>query len=352
MKFYYNHLGSTGVVTNWWNGGVISSQKYDPWGKVRGGTGTITQTTISYTGQRLDGTGLLYYNARYYDPATAKFVSADIIVSKPSKPQSLNRYSYVLNNPLKYTDSSGYCPADRAADKDWCDAYDRAYYHRGWKTTNTIALQGLDVNELNNLFAWLERGVSFAQGSAAWSLGTLRSTLSGLNRVYNAFYSRFGENGVEGALRAVFSGVTIEIRAGVRNGNGTEVTTGGWNPVSNTISLDYNSMDEFATDRGQTPLERLTHIFLHEVGHVVSTRLGNYAQKGVWQAALIGPGPSNGSINPDEDFAESFAAWVNGDVRNGGMYVTGFRPNLPALDNKPSDSRILALFTALGQLIS
>ncbi|MDH7487629.1 MAG: RHS repeat-associated core domain-containing protein [Anaerolineae bacterium] len=45
--------------------------------------------------------GLYFYNARYYDPALGWFVSADTIVPEPGNPQALNRYSYVLNNPLR-----------------------------------------------------------------------------------------------------------------------------------------------------------------------------------------------------------------------------------------------------------
>ncbi|MFP4345125.1 MAG: RHS repeat-associated core domain-containing protein, partial [Anaerolineales bacterium] len=49
-------------------------------------------------------------NARYYDPALGRFISADTIVPDPANPQSLNRYAYVYNNPLKYTDPSGHAP--------------------------------------------------------------------------------------------------------------------------------------------------------------------------------------------------------------------------------------------------
>jgi len=62
------------------------------------------------TGQRLDdSTDLLYYGARYYDPALRRWVQADTLVPEPGDPQSLNRYSYVLNNPLRYTDPTGHC---------------------------------------------------------------------------------------------------------------------------------------------------------------------------------------------------------------------------------------------------
>jgi RHS repeat-associated protein len=49
-----------------------------PWGAtVLGG---FTQTSINFTGQRRDDTGLLFYNARYYDPGLGRFISADSIV--------------------------------------------------------------------------------------------------------------------------------------------------------------------------------------------------------------------------------------------------------------------------------
>lgn len=51
-------------------------------------------------------------DARYYDAALGRFTQPDTIVPNPANPQSLNRYSYVLNNPLKYADPSGHCPTN------------------------------------------------------------------------------------------------------------------------------------------------------------------------------------------------------------------------------------------------
>ncbi len=60
----------------------------------------------------------MHYNARHYDPLVGRFISADTIVPDPANPQNLNRYSYVTNNPIRYTDPSGHaidmpdeCPA-------------------------------------------------------------------------------------------------------------------------------------------------------------------------------------------------------------------------------------------------
>jgi RHS repeat-associated protein len=61
-----------------------------------------------FTGQRYDDTGLYHYGARYYDPEIGRFISPDTIIPNPASPQSFNRYSYCMNNPLKYVDPSGH----------------------------------------------------------------------------------------------------------------------------------------------------------------------------------------------------------------------------------------------------
>gem|GEM_PF-6308577 len=71
-------------------------------------TSATPVTDRLFTGQILDATGLYYYNARYYDPEIGRFISPDSIVQSPANPQTLNRYSYCINNPLIYTDQSGH----------------------------------------------------------------------------------------------------------------------------------------------------------------------------------------------------------------------------------------------------
>ncbi|NMC34043.1 MAG: RHS repeat-associated core domain-containing protein, partial [Veillonellaceae bacterium] len=46
---------------------------------------------------------LYYYVSRWYDPVVGRFLQEDAVVPEPGNPQSLNRYAYVLNNPLRYT---------------------------------------------------------------------------------------------------------------------------------------------------------------------------------------------------------------------------------------------------------
>ena len=55
-----------------------------------------------------DASGLINMNGRVYDPALARFLSPDPFIQNPNSAQSYNHYSYCSNNPLKYTDPSGY----------------------------------------------------------------------------------------------------------------------------------------------------------------------------------------------------------------------------------------------------
>ncbi|MCC6627817.1 MAG: RHS repeat-associated core domain-containing protein, partial [Chloroflexi bacterium] len=139
-----DHLGSVSAATSS-SGAVVNVQTYTPWGEVR--TGDIPQTTRDFTGQRRDGTGLLFYQARYYDPGLGLFLSPDPAAPGRSRPQTLNRFGYGLNNPLRYTDPDGLtaladCQTNCTVDDfdtaswqerlDWIDWLDDAFSLQGW----------------------------------------------------------------------------------------------------------------------------------------------------------------------------------------------------------------------------
>jgi RHS repeat-associated protein len=66
-------------------------------------------TNRGFTGhEHIEEMGLIHMNGRVYDPTIGRFLSADPHIQAPGDTQSYNRYSYVKNNPLKYTDPSGY----------------------------------------------------------------------------------------------------------------------------------------------------------------------------------------------------------------------------------------------------
>jgi RHS repeat-associated protein len=66
-------------------------------------------TNRGYTGHEMvDGVDIIHMNGRIYDAKLARFLQADPFIQAPYNTQSLNRYSYVWNNPLNATDPSGY----------------------------------------------------------------------------------------------------------------------------------------------------------------------------------------------------------------------------------------------------
>lgn len=115
---YTDHLGSILKVTDA-NGSLVSEQSFDAWGRKRnaqfwdystytGNYAPLIWMTRGYTThEHLDHLGLIHMNGRLYDPVLGRMLSPDNFVQNESSTQSYNRYSYVLNNPLKYIDLSG-----------------------------------------------------------------------------------------------------------------------------------------------------------------------------------------------------------------------------------------------------
>ncbi len=114
--FHKDHLGSIAVLTDE-TGAVVERLSYDAWGKRRHPNGQddpagslTSQTTRGFTGhEQLDDVGLVHMNGRVYDPLIGRFGTPDPTTENPFSTQGWNRYSYVGNSPLNFTDPSGYC---------------------------------------------------------------------------------------------------------------------------------------------------------------------------------------------------------------------------------------------------
>ncbi|MGQ0687222.1 MAG: RHS repeat-associated core domain-containing protein [Limnobacter sp.] len=112
-----DHLGSIVLITGA-TGTVLERYSYDAWGKRRNLNGTdytangghlLGETDRGFTGhEHLDHLGLVHMNGRIYDASLGRFMSADPFIAQPANLQNYNRYAYVNNNPLSYTDPSGY----------------------------------------------------------------------------------------------------------------------------------------------------------------------------------------------------------------------------------------------------
>ena len=113
-KYYYhpNHNQTATLVTND-KGEVHARIRHLPYGEVDleyiEGRKDDKQPIASFTGQEKDdSTGLIYFNARYYDPSLGRFISPDTIIDGDGTNfADFNRYAYVKNNPINFTDPTG-----------------------------------------------------------------------------------------------------------------------------------------------------------------------------------------------------------------------------------------------------
>ena len=107
--YHPDHLGSSSLLSDR-SGNPVERTVFSAYGREWNSASTATiRETHRYTGQPLDDeTGLYFYGFRYYDPQLARFIQPDSIIPDRFNPQTWNRFSYVRNNPLKYTDPTGH----------------------------------------------------------------------------------------------------------------------------------------------------------------------------------------------------------------------------------------------------
>ena len=109
--YLYNAHGDvTNLVDG--SGNVLNSYAYDAFGNA-----TIYAETVAnrfmYAGEQFDkATGQYYLRARYYDPATSRMLTEDTNRGDPTNSLSLNLYTYCLNNPIRYIDTTGNAAED------------------------------------------------------------------------------------------------------------------------------------------------------------------------------------------------------------------------------------------------
>jgi RHS repeat-associated protein len=149
-----DHLGSTVRAIDAATGAVTTA-KYWPYGAPR--SGAIAQTDKLYTGQQqeplttaqtplqgaTDALGTYFYHARFYSTVTGRFVSADTLAV-----DGLNRYAYVRNSPMNYSDPTGQCILGLK-----CEAVDAANWIR-WALTDTGAAGDWGRSALRSADFW------------------------------------------------------------------------------------------------------------------------------------------------------------------------------------------------------
>ena len=228
-----DYLGSiTHIATT--NGTLVAEYSYDPWGRLRNPATLQIYTPGSepelflgrgFTGhEHLTWFGLINMNARLYDPLLGRFLSPDPYVQAPDFTQNFNRYSYALNNPLRYSDESGEMffsaalltaigiSATLGGISGW--AIGKANNAHGWTMFGYIA-GGACIGAIATLAS---AGVS-AIGGAAWFAGATAGAIGGAG--FRGLSTNWNTNAmIDGAWKGAVSGF---IGGGISSAIG-----GGW----------------------------------------------------------------------------------------------------------------------------
>ena len=107
ITYYYTNQQGTPLATADAAGNILSTADYRPYGVQALGT---PEPGPGYTGHVNDpGSGLVYMQARYYDPVVGRFVGVDQIAPSPGNPLSFGRYFYAAGNPIGNVDQDGRC---------------------------------------------------------------------------------------------------------------------------------------------------------------------------------------------------------------------------------------------------
>ena len=125
-QYYHpDHLGSASVITDA-SGNQQETIQYYPFGTYRQKVTNPNFPVVNYTftgHEDDDDTPFYNFKARLYDPTLGRFLSADSLVPVPWNLQSMNRYSYCLNNPLIYKDPSGHSANSTSGGVNYCYGY-------------------------------------------------------------------------------------------------------------------------------------------------------------------------------------------------------------------------------------
>jgi RHS repeat-associated protein len=287
---------------------VHSEARHYPYGEERWRSGTLP-TDYRFAGQRsLFSIKLYQMGARFYDSALGRWISADTIVPDPANPQSLNRLSYALGNPLRYRDPTGHIEQDEA---------DRA--------KEIIAILA-GYNVLIGIDFWLQEIVMHPGPgepscniwhTGAWELSTMEAVLQGVQDMASAM------GGQESFKQTFSQGLRFERGSMSRN-----TPLAGAEAFHRTITIFDRGADlqDFAGLRS-TVAHELAHAWDQESGGELSRGLveitgGQINRNGFWISdfnvwgaeVYIASGPLHrrAAASRGEDWAYSVEAWVLG----------------------------------------
>ncbi|MGV0925010.1 RHS repeat-associated core domain-containing protein [Empedobacter tilapiae] len=265
---YYLHRDYQGSIVALSNtdGRVVEKRYFDAWGNIKqvvhtswNGTAPTNTTNQSlgiidrgYTGhEHLQSVGLIHMNGRLYDPLIRRFLSPDNFVQDPYNTQNFDRYTYVYNNPLIYSDPSG----------EWIQIVIGAAIAIAAKIMAN-AIQGIPI--------WYGLGkaatIGAVSGAVSFGIGTVASEITlGIAKA---------------SFQVVAHGITGAIMSEIDGGNGGSGMLSGM--ISSAISSAVQGLGQinWNTDRG-----------LDALGY------GKYLDKNVMDVLTVAAGTLSGGIS-------------------------------------------------------
>jgi len=159
------------------SGAVVARYAYDPWGNPSPCTpgtdpGLTARNPLRYRAYYADvETGLYYMPARYYDPATYRFLSVDPAAPTAGDPASLNGFVYCVDDPVNLSDTDGREPHGY----NMCDGYGDDGYNYGHDDYHSTVDQQGNVTPSKNsqgmaASAAASRGMAIARVEASLAM--------------------------------------------------------------------------------------------------------------------------------------------------------------------------------------
>jgi RHS repeat-associated protein len=256
--------------------------------------------------------GLYNYKARFYDPYITHFLQPDSIVPNPYNPQSLNRYSYALNNPIRYNDPSGheYCDGVYSSAQNACRF---GYWDHYFGSFTEFQGSWDPAQERAAKLALLTLGRSLA-GVVGGTADTALKSVYVTSASTNALVMQWGDN--DDTTRYKFDGDCADFSGGgCSPGKTWDNTDSHWDTV---LAFNTTGRASYAGLEFQT-------LVTHEAGHVFGkyyggdsyTNTGGIAGDWLSDANSIlegGEAPityRHASAGSDQEmFADMFTAWA------------------------------------------
>lgn len=314
--FHTDHIGSSGYVTDK-QGTVTEHLEYFPYGEtwVEERTGQA-DTRYQFTGKELDPeTGLYYYGARYYNPRTQLWVSADPalpdyvdtkIAGGISEPRNLAAYTYTHNRPLMLVDATGEFPS-------WKDIG-----HTALDVAGAVPVVGEPADLIN-------AGWYLAEGDRANAAASAAAALPGVGTAATA--AKFANRAVDAARNTSRAGKSSDAASTGKPGkSSSQGCTNSFTPNTRVLMADgsHKTIDQIRIGDKVTATDPVTG---DSGPHTVTALITGEGHKNLVEITTTNPNGHAGTVTATDNhpfWAPELTKWLYAkEITPGTLLQTG-----------------------------